>query len=89
MKKRLILIHSSKINRDGKLLVESTIYKSQHRNKQEVINRLKELIHDAKKKKKKRIKTKPTKTSVEKRISNKKRRSNIKKLRKNPNSEDL
>ena len=63
--------------------------KSQHRNKQEVINRLKKIIHDATKKKKKRIKTKPTKTSVEKRISSKKRRSHIKKLRKYPNSEEL
>ena len=89
IKKILFSRNKRKINDKGELLIESTIYKSQHRKKQEVINRLKKLIHDATKKKKKRIKTKPTKTSVEKRISNKKRRSNIKKLRKIPNSDDL
>ena len=70
-KKILFSRNKRKINDKGELLIESTTYKSQHRNKQEVINRLKKIIHDATKKKKKRIKTKPTKTSVEKRISNK------------------
>ena len=88
MKKRLMLIHSSKINREGELLLESTIYKSQHRNKQEVIDKLTALLIHASKKEKKRIKTTRTKSSIEKRLYMKKKRSNIKKLRSKPDLDD-
>ena len=89
IKKRLMLIHSSKINREGELLVESTIYKSQHRNKQEVIDKLTELLIQASKKEKKRIKTNRTKSSIAKRLNKKKKRSNIKILRKKPDPDDF
>ena len=88
MKKRLMLIHNSKINREGELLVESTIYKSQHRNKLEVIDKFTELLIQASKKEKKRIKTTHTRSSIEKRLFKKKKRSNIKKLRKKPDQDD-
>ena len=89
IKKRLMLIHSSKINREGELLLESTIYKSQHRNKQEVIDKLTELLIQASKKEKKRLKTIRTKSSIEKRLNKKKKRSNIKILRKKPDPGDF
>ena len=41
IKKILFSRNKRKINDKGELLIESTTYKSQHRNKQEVINRLK------------------------------------------------
>ena len=88
MKKRLMLIHNSKINRGGELLVESTIYKSQHRNKLEVIAKLTELLVQASKKEKKRIRTTRTRSSIEKRLFRKKKRSNIKKLRSKPDPND-
>ncbi len=88
MKKRLMLIHCRKINQKGELLVESTIYKSQHRNKQEVIDKLTALLIHASKKEKKRIKTTRTKSSIEKRLYMKKKRSNIKKLRSKPDPDD-
>ena len=89
MKKRLMLIHSSKINREGELLLESTIYKSQHRNKQKVIDKLTALLIHASKKEKKRIKTNRTKSSIAKRLNKKKKRSNIKILRKKPDPDDF
>ena len=89
MKKRLMLIHNSKINREGELLVESTIYKSQHRNKQEVIEKLTELLIQASKKEKKRIKTNRTRSSIEKRLNKKKKRGNIKVLRRKPDPDDF
>ena len=89
MKKRLMLNHNSKINREGELLVESTIYKSQHRNKQEVIEKLTELLIQASQKEKKRIKTNRTKSSIAKRLNKKKKRSNIKILRKKPDPDDF
>ena len=83
-----MLIHNSKINRGGELLVESTIYKSQHRNKLEVIAKLTKLLVQASKKEKKRIRTTRTSSSIEKRLFKKKKRSNIKKLRSKPDPND-
>ena len=88
MKKRLLLIHRRKINQGSELLVESTLYKSQHRNKLEVIDKFTELLIQASKKEKKRIKTTHTRSSIEKRLFKKKKRSNIKKLRKKPDQDD-
>ena len=88
IKKRLMLIHSSKINRGGDLLIESTIYKSQHKNRKEVIDKLTKLLIQATKKEKKRIKTARTKSSIEKRLYKKKKRSNIKRLRDKPDLDD-
>ena len=88
IKKRLRLIHSGKINREGDLLIESTIYKSQHQNRKEVIDRLTKLLTQTTKKEKKRIKTTRTKSSIEKRLYKKKKRSNIKRLRSKPDLDD-
>ena len=88
IKKRLMLIHSGKINREGDLLIESTIYKSQHQNRKEVIDRLTKLLTQTTKKEKKRIKTTRTKSSIEKRLYKKKKRSNIKRLRSKPDLDD-
>jgi|TARA_Y100000294_G_C8466494_1_gene300836 ribosome-associated protein len=88
MKIRLFSNHQGKITRNGELLVESTTYKSQHQNKQEVIKKFRELLILVTKKEKKRIKTFPTKSSVEKRISKKKKRGEIKKLRRKPEAND-
>jgi len=84
IKKRLRLIHRGKINREGDLLIESTVYKSQHQNRKEVIDKLTKLLIQATKKEKKRIKTARTISSIKKRLYNKKKRSNIKKLRSKP-----
>ena len=89
IKKRLMLIHSGKINREGDLLIESTVYKSQHQNRKEVIDRLTKLLTQATKKEKKRIKTNRTKSSIAKRLNKKKKRSNIKILRKKPDPDDF
>ena len=47
-----MLIHSGKINREGDLLIESTVYKSQHQNRKEVIDKLTKLLIQATKKRK-------------------------------------
>ena len=89
MKKRLLFIFRRKINQKGELLVESTMYKSQHKNKQQVIDKFTELLIQASKKEKKRIKTNRTKSSIAKRLNKKKKRSNIKILRKKPDPDDF
>ena len=73
---------SNRINSDGFLLVRSQIHRAQLANKEEVISKIKQLIHDALKRKKARIATKASKQSKEKRLEWKKRNAEIKSGRK-------
>ncbi len=68
----------NKISSEGMLLVKSQVHRSQLSNKKEVIEKINALIELALKKEKKRIKTKPSKASKEKRIESKKKQSEIK-----------
>ena len=73
---------SNRINVEGLLQVKSQVHRSQLANKEEVIEKLNQLIHDALKKKKARIETKPGKQSKEKRLEWKKKNAEIKSGRK-------
>jgi ribosome-associated protein len=69
---------SKRINSEGFLQVKSQIHRTQLANKQEVIERINEIIYRALKKKKTRIATKPSKESREKRLESKKKNSETK-----------
>ena len=62
--------------------------RSQHRNKDIALNRLREKIETLNKKSKKRIKTKTPRSAHEKRIKAKKQRSDKKKNRQRPDADD-
>jgi ribosome-associated protein len=68
----------NKINTEGWLQTRSQVHRSQLGNKQEVIRKLQALIAQALKKEKRRIATKPTRGSKEKRIEQKKKAGEIK-----------
>jgi len=68
----------NQINTEGFLIVKSQAHRTQLENKQEVIKKLHEKIKLALKVDAKRIATKPSKASNEKRVEQKKKRSNIK-----------
>lgn len=72
---------SHRITAEGYLQVRSQTHRSQLANKEEVIERLNDLICRALEKKKLRIATKAHKASMEKRIESKKRKAEIKKNR--------
>lgn len=55
--------------------------RSQHQNKEAVVARLQRLLEQALRPRKKRKKTKPTRASKERRLKEKRRRSEVKKLR--------
>jgi ribosome-associated protein len=69
---------SNRINSEGFLQVKSQIHRAQLANKEEVIEKLNQLVRDALKKKKARIATKPNKEAREKRLEWKKRNAEIK-----------
>ena len=72
---------ANKINAEGYLQVKSQVHRSQLSNKEEVIKKIHALIENALKKVKKRVPTKPSKASKEKRIESKKRAGELKKER--------
>jgi len=72
----------NRISNEGLLILHCDETRSQLKNKEIVYNRFVILIEDALKPIKKRKSTKPTKSSVEKRLFNKKKKSDKKDLRK-------
>lgn len=72
VRQRLLALIGNKITREGELIIKANRYRTQERNKQDALNRLKELIKRAAIPPKKRKKTKPTAASKERRLSNKK-----------------
>jgi ribosome-associated protein len=66
------------------LIVEAKRFRTQDRNRQDAINRLVKLIRKAARKPKARRKTKPTRASKERRLENKLRQSEIKRMRRPP-----
>lgn len=79
----------NRINAGGELFVKSQIHRSQLWNKKEVIKKINRLVHDALKKKKARIATRPSKISKVKRLETKKKKAAIKTGRKKFKSGDL
>ncbi len=71
----------NRITDEGVLILVSEKYRSQHRNRADVIERFLDLIQTSLVPVKKRRPTRPTRSSVEKRIKSKKIRGEIKKSR--------
>lgn len=72
-KNRLLLKLRNRLTKEHRLLLQCDESRSQHKNKELVIERLFGLLENALKVPKKRRKTKPTKSSIEKRLRAKKK----------------
>jgi ribosome-associated protein len=79
---------SNRITADGYLQVKAQTHRTQLANKEEAIEKINKLVHDALLKKKARIATKMSKAAKEKRIESKKRQAEIKSGRKKFRSGD-
>ncbi|MCX6182100.1 MAG: alternative ribosome rescue aminoacyl-tRNA hydrolase ArfB [Bacteroidetes bacterium] len=80
--KELVLSKAAnKINDEGVLMLSEESDRSQLKNKEQAIKKFLALIAKCFEKQKKRKKTKPSRSVKEKRLSNKKNRSEVKKLR--------
>ena len=73
---------AGKINSDGYLQVKSQVHRSQLANKEEVIEKINNLLQTSLQKEKKRIRTRPTAASKAKRLESKKKQSELKSGRK-------
>lgn len=75
---------SNRMNSEGAVVVKSQVHRSQLANKQEVLEKIHELVTRALEKRKPRIATKPGKAVKEKRLQDKKRMALIKQNRAKP-----
>jgi ribosome-associated protein len=78
IKSRLKIQEANRISKEGILVISATEFRTQEQNKAAAMKRLAALIHKASKKPRPRKKTKPTRSSVERRISEKKKKGSNK-----------
>src|SRR5690242_315717 len=74
-KKMILLRLQNRINSEGVLQVRSQVHRSQLSNKADVVFKINQLLHQALKKEKRRIATKPSAAAKARRLDSKKRAS--------------
>lgn len=84
IKPRLAKLAGKRMTREGVLIIEARRYRSQERNREDARQRLFKLIEKATQPPKKRIRTNPSASSREKRLHEKKMRSETKSQRMKP-----
>ena len=81
VKARLTRIAGSRMTQDGVIIIHAQRHRSQERNREDAIARLVELIREAAYVAPRRVKTRPTLASKERRLAAKERRGGVKSLR--------
>ena len=82
IKTRLLALQDQRISKDGVLVLKAQQYRSQEQNKEDALQRLKEIIIRATQQHKKRRPTRPGKNARKKRLDGKKQRGQLKTARK-------
>jgi ribosome-associated protein len=80
-RERLLQLSDHRITKDGVIVIKAQEYRSQEQNREEALNRLKELIRSAITLPKPRKPSKPTYSARQKRLDSKTKRGQIKALR--------
>lgn len=80
-KEKLLSLKDKRITKDGIVVIKSQQHRSQEQNRDEALARLVELIKSVNVTQKKRVPTKPTKGSVNRRLNSKKKHATKKQLR--------
>ena len=81
-KERLLSLKDKRINRDGVLVIKAQTERSQQRNREIALDRLKELVESVSRVPKRRVPTRPSRAAKKRRLDAKKQRSQVKSLRK-------
>ncbi|EON91614.1 class I peptide chain release factor [Marinobacter lipolyticus SM19] len=80
-KERLMALSDQRISKDGIVVIKAQSYRTLELNKEDALERLKELIQEAVKQQKARRPTRPTKSSQRRRVDSKTRKGKTKALR--------
>jgi ribosome-associated protein len=83
VKQRLMALDDRRITPSGVVIIKAQEHRTQERNRQAAMDRLRELVLTVLIEKKPRKPTKPSKRSLQKRIDNKRRRGELKQSRSN------
>ena len=81
VKSKLLELRDARINTDGVIVIKAQKFRSQEKNKVESLERLDELLQKSQFTEKPRRKTRPSRSSVRKRLDSKKKQGSIKKNR--------
>jgi ribosome-associated protein len=81
VKRRLRRLAGRRISSDGVLVIDARRHRTQKANRADAMDRLAALIRSAARRPKKRIPTRPTAASRQRRLQSKKRRGRVKRLR--------
>ncbi len=87
LRKRLEQLAARRVSSDGILVIFAQRHRTQVRNREDAIARLKELIERAEYVPKRRVKTRPTLAAKKRRMDTKRQRGDNKRLRRKPTSE--
>jgi len=82
VKYRLLTLSDQRINKDGILVLKAQQYRSQEKNKDDALQRLRDIISKSLQQPKKRRPTRPGKAAKRKRLDGKKQRGQLKTARK-------
>jgi ribosome-associated protein len=88
VKARLVPLVGSKLTKDGVVVIQADRFRSQEMNREDAVQRLVELVRKAAVRPKRRIATKPTRASKERRLEGKSKRSGVKKMRQGKPGDD-
>jgi ribosome-associated protein len=80
-KEKLLMLHDHRISEEGVVVIKAQRYRSQLKNREDALERLKNLIRSVMVSDKQRHSTKPTKGSQQRRLERKTKRGQIKSLR--------
>jgi ribosome-associated protein len=81
IKQQLLSQRDHRINKDGIIIIKAQSHRTQEKNRQDALDRLHALVEQASVIQKKRVATKPTKGSKQRRLNQKVNRGNLKRLR--------
>ena len=85
---RLMRLAGKRLTDEGVIVIHARRFRSQDKNRQDARERLVALIREAAQRPKPRRKTRPTAASIERRLEDKRRRSQIKHVRRAPSGLD-
>ena len=84
VKERLLQSRDQRLTSEGVIVIKAQNHRTQEKNRSEAISRLRQLIIEVTKVRRKRIPTRPGRAAKERRLESKKKQSKLKKLRSKP-----
>jgi len=81
VKARLLALSDQRLSSDGVIVIKAQRHRTREKNRRDALERLAELIRSATQRHRKRIPTRPSKASKERRLTSKSQRSRTKQLR--------